>query len=68
MQIWKKWKRIAEKIGDFQANLIFSVLYYLLFFPVGVVTKFLDFLGVRKFPEWNKTVNNSATMAKLKRQ
>lgn len=66
---WEKWKLVAEKIGDFQTNLIFSILYYLLIVPVSfVVNGFNDFLGVSKFPKWSDIEDNSGTLNKLKDQ
>ena len=41
--ILEHWKRIARRIGDFQARLILSVFYYVIFAPFG--------LGVRVFSD-----------------
>ena len=66
---WEKWKLIAEKIGNFQTNLIFSILYFLLVVPVSLVVNiFNDFLGVKKFPEWSDFEDNSETLNKLRDQ
>ena len=67
--LWEKWKLIAEKIGNFQTNLIFSVLYYFLVVPISfVVNRFNDFLGINKFPSWSDIEDNSETLNKLKDQ
>lgn len=66
---WEKWKLVAEKIGNFQTNLIFSILYYLLVVPISfVVNRFNDFLGINKFPGWSDIEDNSGTLNKLKDQ
>jgi len=51
--IWTKWKKFAAKIGDLQFNLIFSLLYFLLITPFGLVANFFgDFLGLKSPPKW----------------
>lgn len=68
-RIWEKWKIIAEKIGSFQATVIFSILYYIVVVPFGVVSSlFQDFFKERKFPEWKDVSDNSSTLQKLKLQ
>ena len=68
-RIWSKWKSVAEKIGAFQMNLIFSILYYLLILPVGVTMNyFKDFLDLKTFPKWQKVEDNSSSLNKLKEQ
>lgn len=37
--LWEKWKAIAHKIGDFQARLLLSVFYFLIFGPFAVGVK-----------------------------
>lgn len=67
--IWEKWKLVAERIGNFQTNLIFSILYFLLIVPVSfVANRFNDFLGVSKFPKWFDIEDNSGTLNKLRDQ
>lgn len=42
-------------IGDFQATVLFSILYFLLITPVGIFTSlFKDFFKIRNFPRWQK--------------
>lgn len=67
--IWEKWKLVAEKIGNFQTNLIFSILYFILIVPVSFVANmFMDFLEVKKFPKWSDMDDNSGTLKKLRDQ
>lgn len=66
---WEKWKRTAEKIGDFQFNAIFSVLYYFFVVPFGFVLNFFgDFLKLKDFPSWEKIEEKSGTIGDLKNQ
>lgn len=68
-KIWEKWKKIAIKIGDFQFNLIFSLLYYILIVPIGIISNiFKDFLKLKNFPKWEKIDNQSETVSQLKNQ
>lgn len=66
---WNKWKNIAEKIGNFQATIIFSLLYFILITPVGLVTNALsDFLKLKTTPNWELMEDNWSTIDKLKLQ
>ena len=38
-RLWDRWKRIAHKIGDFQARLILGVFYFVLLAPFALVLK-----------------------------
>lgn len=68
-ELWNKWKKLAEKIGNFQASVIFSILYFLLVVPFGVISSvFADFLGARSFPKWQVMKDSVSTLGKLKKQ
>ena len=68
-KLWNKWKKLTEKIGNFQAGIIFSLLYFVIFVPFGlIVNLYKDFLAIRKFPHWEEISDNSSTMKKLKMQ
>lgn len=50
-QLWELWKVIARIIGNFQARLIFSLLYFGLVGPVALVRRLVaDPLGLRQGP------------------
>lgn len=67
-KLWDKWIIIAEKIGNFQATVIFSFIYFLLTTPLGIVVSlFRDFLGERE-PKWQKIDDQFSTKEKLRRQ
>ncbi|HEY6419828.1 MAG TPA: hypothetical protein VIX59_12555 [Candidatus Binataceae bacterium] len=38
-RIWNGWKRVARKIGDFQARVILSVFYFVLLAPFALVSR-----------------------------
>lgn len=67
--LWEKWKELAEKIGDFQANLIFSIFYFLLMMPIGLVSGiFADFLALKKDPQWGEIDAGVSTLEEMKEQ
>lgn len=67
--LWEKWKVIAEKIGNFQASVIFSILYFILITPLGITTSlFRDFLGRRCFPTWQEYGVKAGDIYKLRQQ
>ena len=48
-RIWEGWKKIARKIGDFNARVILSVFYLVLLMPFAVLVKlFTDPLEIKK--------------------
>lgn len=66
---WVKWKSLAERIGDFQFNLIFSLLYFVFVVPFGLVSNFFsDFLGLKGFPRWERVDRDFGSVKSLKEQ
>lgn len=59
-RMWEAWKRIAHKIGNFQARVLLTILYVVLVLPFGLgVRLFADPLRIRKRPaNW---LDNEAT-------
>jgi hypothetical protein len=37
--IWDRWKTIARHLGDFQARLVLTLFYFLVFGPVALVVR-----------------------------
>jgi len=65
--IWNKWKVLSKKIGNFQLGLFFSILYYVIITPVGLISSFFnDYFKVKNFPKWEDWADNSSTLKKLK--
>ncbi|KKU10005.1 MAG: hypothetical protein UX13_C0023G0005 [Candidatus Woesebacteria bacterium GW2011_GWB1_45_5] len=66
---WEKWKSIAEKVGAVQAEIVFSLLYYVLTVPLGLImSPFGDFLEIKKFPVWEKYTSDSDNLNQLRDQ
>ena len=38
-KLWQGWKRIAKKIGDFQARVILTVLYFVIIAPFALIVR-----------------------------
>lgn len=58
-----------EKVGNFQATIIFSILYFLLVLPFGYISKlFKDFFKMNQFPKWEKNISNLKTIEEMKSQ
>ncbi len=48
-RLWKWWKPIAEKIGNFQARIILSVFYFIFVTPIALGVKlFSDPLKIKE--------------------
>jgi len=48
---WDAWKRVAHKIGNFQARVILTVLYAVLILPFGLAARlFSDPLKIKTLP------------------
>jgi hypothetical protein len=70
-KIWRKWKRIAEIVGTFQVKILLTILYFLLFAPVGLGVKlFSDMLGLkpRKTSHWTVKETENPKIEDSRRQ
>jgi len=48
---WAGWKKIAHKIGNFQARVLLTVFYGVLVLPFGLAARwFSDPLRIKKLP------------------
>jgi len=48
-RLWEGWKRIAQKIGDFNARVILTLFYFILLCPFAIALKlFTDPLEIKK--------------------
>lgn len=67
--VWSRWKKISEVIGDFQVQVIFSLLHLFLVIPIGLLFSFLskDF-KLNKFTEWKSMTDNPKTLTEMREQ
>lgn len=51
-KIWAGYKRVAHKIGDFQARVLLTLIYAVIVLPLGLAIRlFSDPLHIKKGPE-----------------
>lgn len=51
-RLWGAWKRLAPRIGDFQARVLLTLIYAVIVLPFGVgVRLFADPLRMKRRPE-----------------
>ncbi len=51
-RLWTRWKHFAQKIGDFQARVILTILYYFVLGLAGVFVRLLrDPLHMKRQPQ-----------------
>ena len=49
--VWSAWKRLAKKIGTFQARVLLTVLYVIVVLPFGLIARvFSDSLRIKHRP------------------
>ena len=69
---WAAWKRFAFWLGDKQATLIYTLLYFVLIGPIAVVRRLTaDPLQARARTQpsfWLPRVETPATLAEARRQ
>lgn len=69
-RIWEVWKRIAHKIGNFQARVILTLFYAVLMFPFGIAARlFSDPLRIKRRPQqWLKCPDETHDLTWARRQ
>jgi len=69
-RLWEGWKRLAHKIGNFQARVLLTILYAVLVLPFGLAVRLLaDPLRVKRRPEgWLEHPESPTTLELARRQ
>lgn len=71
-RLWQRWKVIAHVIGNFQARVLLSLLYFVLIPPFGLLVRALmDPLQLRRKPPetfWLSTPAKAPSLADARRQ
>ncbi len=39
---WEGWKKVAKIIGNFQAQVLFTIFYFTIILPVGIGVRFFS--------------------------
>jgi len=63
--LWEWWKRVARKIGDFQARVLLTIFYFIFFAPFALAIRFLsDPLAIKKItaPVWETRSQPKGTL------
>lgn len=50
-RLWSQWKRFAQRLADFQARVILTLIYYLVLAPFGLIVSLLGDLLRTKRPQ-----------------
>lgn len=68
--LWSRWKRLARKIGDFQARVILTVLYAVAVLPFGLIVRFFsDPLHIKHRPaRWTERPQEAYDMSWVRKQ
>ena len=56
-KLWERWKQIAKKIGDVQARVILTVVYFIIVGPFALILRLAaDPLSLKKSakPAWHE--------------
>ena len=64
-KIWTKWLWIALKIGNLQARVIFSVIYFLLLGPIAILFQLIGKNNPIKNPPKSLTVPKESTLTTI---
>lgn len=69
-RLWSGWKRVAKVIGDFQARVLLTVLYFTVLLPFGLAMRvFGDRLHIKHRPEgWQSGEPEAQDLAWAQRQ
>lgn len=70
-KLWEGWKKVAHKIGNFQARVLLGIFYFLLLSPFSLVLTLKDTLNLKpgKSPGWrNRQEEDIAPLDKALRQ
>jgi hypothetical protein len=71
-KLWEHWKRVARKIGDFQARALMTLFYFLILGPLALVLRWRsDPLGIKATtpPGWrDREAKEGGPMAHARRQ
>lgn len=69
---WQGWKRIAQVIGHFQAQVLFGFLYFVFVAPFAIGLKLfgdpLQIKGPRRTTWWHASPRQTLTLEDAQRQ
>lgn len=72
LKLWRRWQAIAHAIGNFQARVLLSLLYFVMVPPFGLITHVtMDPLQLRRQPRktfWITTAPRASSLADARKQ
>lgn len=69
--LWKKWLPIAQSIGNFQAQVILTIFYFVILSPLGILYRiFADPFRLRNklVTNFEKWVHDKETLEQARKQ
>lgn len=69
--VWARWKRIAHRAAEFQANALFFVLYFIAIVPMRMLGLGRDEHGAKsddRHPRWVQREPASSDLTSVHRQ
>lgn len=70
--LWKRWQVVAHAIGNFQARLLLSLLYFVLIPPFSLIVRTvmdpLQLRRARRATFWTATPPKTASLARAREQ
>lgn len=68
-KIWARWKSFAPRVADFQGRLLLSLVYLVIFLPVGLIVRlFSDPLLIKKRSGWVSWKLKNNTLEEVRKQ
>ena len=68
-RLWRWWKRVGRKIGDFQARVLLTLFYFVILAPFAVIVRWkADPLGLRRGGGWLPIVRTAEPLERARRQ
>ncbi len=69
-KLWEGWKKFGHAVGNFQARLLLTLIYYVLVLPFGLgVRLFSDSMNMKKRPsKWFDHPSLPNTLEEARRQ
>ena len=67
-RLWQGWKRVAQRIGEFQSRVVLTLLYFLLIAPLTLIVRAKDPLGLEEPPRWQPYHSHSVDLPSAMRQ
>jgi len=68
-EIWNRWKRFAQFLGDWIARIILTIFYFSFFLPFGlIISRWGDPLAIRNSqPRWITRITHDVDIDKARR-